>query len=254
MLTAALDGLVARYGLAGERLGEVVAGAVHQAQPRLQPDPRGRARLEPVADHAGLRHPAGLRHRPRGGDPRGRTRSRSARSSPASPAAPTPPPTRPSSCTEKLRRKLLRLNRAKSSTGQGHGRAGRSGPTDLGIQVPRQHRAAHRAVDGRAHGPHRAAVGHHPRGPGRAGRWPATTTSPPPTTAASSTTCSRPTSGSTRDQNLRPDSTLEKLGLAQAGLRQGRGRDDDGRQLHAAHRRRLGGAAGVARSGPPSTA
>ncbi|GAA4714136.1 acetyl-CoA C-acetyltransferase [Phytohabitans rumicis] len=28
MLTAALDGLVARYGLAGERLGEVVAGAV----------------------------------------------------------------------------------------------------------------------------------------------------------------------------------------------------------------------------------
>src|ERR671929_381658 len=28
MLTAALDGLVARFGLAGERLGEVVAGAV----------------------------------------------------------------------------------------------------------------------------------------------------------------------------------------------------------------------------------
>src|SRR5689334_22237254 len=28
MLTAAVDGLVARYGLAGERLGEVVAGAV----------------------------------------------------------------------------------------------------------------------------------------------------------------------------------------------------------------------------------
>src|SRR5918912_2172934 len=28
MLTAALDGLVARFGLAGERVGEVVAGAV----------------------------------------------------------------------------------------------------------------------------------------------------------------------------------------------------------------------------------
>src|SRR5512141_838043 len=28
MLTATVDGLVARYGLAGERLGEVVAGAV----------------------------------------------------------------------------------------------------------------------------------------------------------------------------------------------------------------------------------
>src|SRR3712207_8319781 len=30
MLTAALDGLVARFGLQGERLGEVVAGAVRQ--------------------------------------------------------------------------------------------------------------------------------------------------------------------------------------------------------------------------------
>ena len=28
MLTAALDGLVSRFGLAGERLGEVAAGAV----------------------------------------------------------------------------------------------------------------------------------------------------------------------------------------------------------------------------------
>jgi acetyl-CoA C-acetyltransferase len=28
MLTAAIDGLVTRYGLAGERLGDVVAGAV----------------------------------------------------------------------------------------------------------------------------------------------------------------------------------------------------------------------------------
>ena len=28
MLTAAIDGLVTRYGLEGERLGEVVAGAV----------------------------------------------------------------------------------------------------------------------------------------------------------------------------------------------------------------------------------
>ena len=35
--------------------------------------------------------------------------------------------------------------------------------------------------------------------------------------------------GLTRDQNLRPDSTLEKLAHAQAGVRQGRpGRHDDG--------------------------
>src|SRR3954471_2350861 len=33
MLTAALDGLVARFGLQGERLGEVVAGAVLKHSP-----------------------------------------------------------------------------------------------------------------------------------------------------------------------------------------------------------------------------
>ena len=60
--------------------------------------------------------------------------------------------------------------------------------------------------------------------------------------------------GLTRDSNLRPDSTVEKLAHAQAGLRQGRGRDDDGRQLHAADRRRLRRAARLARSGRPSTA
>ena len=55
--------------------------------------------------------------------------------------------------------------------------------------------------------------------------------------------------GVSRDTNLRPDTSLEKLGLAHAGVRQGRGRDDDRRQLHAAHRRRLGRAAGQRRLG-----
>ena len=59
--------------------------------------------------------------------------------------------------------------------------------------------------------------------------------------------------GLAKDQNLRPDSSVEKLADAQAGLRQGRERDDDGRQLHAAHRRRVRRAARRRRSGPPST-
>ena len=44
-----------------------------------------------------------------------------------------------------------------------------------------------------------------------------------------------------------------EAGEAQAGLRQGRGGDDDRRQLHAADRRRLGGAAGLGGRGPRST-
>ena len=41
---------------------------------------------------------------------------------------------------------------------------------------------------------------------------PPTSTSPPPTRRASRTTSSPPTSGLERDQNLRPDTTVEKLG------------------------------------------
>ena len=44
MLTATLDGLVARYGLAGERLGEVVAGGAMAAHPARSPAPCPRAR------------------------------------------------------------------------------------------------------------------------------------------------------------------------------------------------------------------
>ena len=94
MLTAALEGLVARFGLAGERVGEVAAGAVlkHSRDFNLTREAvlgsQPRRRTTP-----GLRRAAGLRHRPRGGRSSWPTRSPSARSSPASPAAPTPPPT-----------------------------------------------------------------------------------------------------------------------------------------------------------------
>ena len=54
-------------------------------------------------------------------------------------------------------------------------------------------------------------VGHHARGRRTSSPPPATSASPPPTSAASSTTSSRRTSGLERDQNLRPDSSAEKL-------------------------------------------
>ena len=81
---------------------------------------------------------------------------------------------------------------------------------------------------------------------------PATATSPPPTSAASSTTSSRPTSASPATRTCAP-TPRSRSWPAQAGLRQGRGRHDDGRQLDAADRRRLRGAARHARSGRPST-
>ena len=39
MLTAAIDGLVARFGLEGEAVGEARRRRRPQARPRLQPDP-----------------------------------------------------------------------------------------------------------------------------------------------------------------------------------------------------------------------
>ena len=95
-----------------------------------------------------------------------------------------------------------------------------------------------------------------PRGAGRAGARARTSGSPPPTSAASSTTWSRRTSGSTRDQNLRPDSTLEKLAKLKPVFGTGRTR---AATMTAGNSTPLtdgavGRAARPARSGPRSTA
>ena len=63
-----------------------------------------------------------------------------------------------------------------------------------------------------------------------------------------------PFRGLERDHNLRAGLHGREARQAQAGLRQGRGGHDDRRQLDAADRRRLRGAARLARSGPTSTA
>ena len=64
MLTAALDGLVDRFGLEGEIVGEFVAGAVlkHSRDFNLAREAVLGSKLAP-GDHR-LRHPAGVWHRP----------------------------------------------------------------------------------------------------------------------------------------------------------------------------------------------
>ena len=95
MLIAALDGLVTRFGLEGERVGEVAAGAVlkHSRDFNLVRESVLGSRL--AAETPGDRHPAGVRHGSPGRRPSWPTRSRSASSSPASAAAATPRRTRP---------------------------------------------------------------------------------------------------------------------------------------------------------------
>ena len=76
MFTAALGGLVDRFGLAGERLGAVVGGAVlkHSRDFNLMRECVLGSELSSV--HAGVRPAAGLRNRPAGGHRRGRRHRR----------------------------------------------------------------------------------------------------------------------------------------------------------------------------------
>ena len=227
----------------GERVGEVVAGAVLKHSPRLQPDPRVGARLEarrPRPRRTTSSRPATPASRPPSRWP---TRSPSARSRSASPAAPTPPRTRRSRSTRSSARSCSRPTAPRTSRA-GWPRWPRCAPAPRAVD-PAEQRAAHRPVDGRARRAHRAGV--------EASTARSRTSSPSRShhnlaAAYDVRLPGRPVTpfrGLERDQNLRADSIVEKLGHAQAGLRQGRDRHDDRRQLHAADRRRLGRAAGL---------
>ena len=170
MLTATLDGLVERFGLEGERLGEVVGRRGAQARARPRPHARGRARarkLAPETPAYDVQQACGTGLETV--DRASRTRSRSGRSTSGSRAAWTPPPTRRSpstrtcatSCsTSTARSRCPSRARDAHAAAAGAGRAG----------DPAQRRAAHRAVDGRARGADGARLGRHARRAGRAGR------------------------------------------------------------------------------------
>jgi acetyl-CoA C-acetyltransferase len=209
MLTAALEGLVARFGLAGERLGEVAAGAVikHSRDFNLTRESvlgSSLAKTTPAYDvqqacGTGLEAAVLVANK----IALGQIESGIAGGVDSASDAPVVVP-------ERLRRKLLRLNRAKSSADRARALAAFR-PTDLGIQVP----AATEPRTGMTMGEHMAVT---------ARQWGISRDAQDELALASHEKLAAaydrgffddlmtPYLGLTRDQNLRPDSTLEKLG------------------------------------------
>ena len=62
LMTAALNGLVTRFDLKGQTLGDVALGAVIKHSTRLESGARIRDRMRSVTAHPGCRPAAGLRH------------------------------------------------------------------------------------------------------------------------------------------------------------------------------------------------
>ena len=165
MLTAALDGLAARFGLAGHSRRRGRGRRSPQAQPRLQPHPRGGAGLLARPAQSRVRPAAGVRDRARSHDlreqqdpprpDRGRHRRRRG---------------------QRLRRSHGGLGRAAPGAPRGQLREDSAGQARCAVvdtaepprpRPARRHRAPHRPVDGRAPGADHGALGNHPPGAGR---------------------------------------------------------------------------------------
>lgn len=209
MLTAALEGLVARYGLAGERLGEVVGGAVvkHSRDFNLTREAVLGSSLAPTtpaydvqqACATGLEATVLVANK----IALGQVESGVAGGVDSASDAPVVVP-------EPLRRKLLRLNRARTSADRARA-ALAFRPTDVGIRVP----ATAEPRTGMSMGEHMALT---------AERWGVTRAAQDELTLASHQHLAAaydrgffddlltPYLGLSRDQNLRPDTSLEKLG------------------------------------------
>ncbi len=208
MLTAALEGLVARHGLAGERLGEVVAGAVikHSRDFNLTREAVLGSSLSPTTPAYDIQQACGT-----GLEAAilvankialGQAESGVAGGVDSASDAPVV-------VHEKLRRKLLRLNRAKTPADRAKA-AMALRPTDLGVQVP----GASEPRTGMSMGEHMSIT---------TARWGITREAQDELALASHQKLAAayeagffddlmtPYLGLTRDQNLRPDSTLEKL-------------------------------------------
>ncbi|MBM6403933.1 acetyl-CoA C-acetyltransferase [Phycicoccus sp. CSK15P-2] len=209
MLTAALEGLVARHGLAGERLGEVVAGAVikHSRDFNLTREAVLGSSLSPDTPAYDVQQACGT-----GLEAAvlvankialGQADSGIAGGVDSASDAPIVVP-------ERLRRKLLRLNRAKTAAERAKA-AVTIRPTDLGVQVP----ANTEPRTGMSMGQHMALT---------AERWGVTREAQDELALASHQNLAAaydagffddlmtPYLGLTRDQNLRADTTIEKLG------------------------------------------
>ena len=220
MLTSALEGLVARHGLAGERLGEVVAGAVikHSRDFNLTREAVLGSSLSPATPAYDVTQACGT-----GLEATilvankialGQIESGVAGGVDSASDAPVV-------VTEALRRKLLRLNRAKSSADRAKA-ALAFRPTDVGVSVP----ANTEPRTGLSMGDHMALTAEH---------WGVTRKAQDELALASHENLAAaydrgffddlmtPYLGLTRDQNLRPGSTLEKLGSLKPVFGKGEG-------------------------------
>jgi acetyl-CoA C-acetyltransferase len=220
MLTSTLEGLVARYGLAGERLGEVVAGAVikHSRDFNLTRESvlgSSLAATTPAYDvqqacGTGLEATILVANK----IALGQIESGVAGGVDTASDAPVV-------VHEKLRRKLLRLGRARSATERARAVAALR-PTDIGIQTPENTEPR----TGLSMGEHMAVT---------AGQWGISREAQDELALASHQKLAAaydrgffddlmtPYLGLTRDQNLRPDTTPEKM----ASLRTVFGRGED---------------------------
>ena len=117
MLTAAIDGLVTRFGLEGERLGEVVAGAVlkHSRDFNLARESVLGSRLAP--ETPGHRHPAGLRHRPPGRRSRSPNKIALGQIEVGIAGGTDTTSDAPVAISDKLRKKLMKVNAARDTAG-----------------------------------------------------------------------------------------------------------------------------------------
>ena len=220
MLTAAIEGLVARHGLAGERLGEVVAGAVikHSRDFNLTREAVLGSSLSPTtpayditqACGTGLQAVTVVANK----IALGQIESGIAGGADSASDAPVV-------VTESLRRKLLRLNRAKTSADRVKA-ALAFRPTDVGVSVP----ANTEPRTGLSMGDHMALT---------AAQWGVTREAQDELALASHVNLAAayergffddlltPYLGLTVDQNLRPGSTLEKLGSLKPVFGKGEG-------------------------------
>ncbi len=174
MLTAALNALAARFGLEGETLGEVAAGAVlkHSRDFNLTRETVLGSTLAPETPAYDVQQACGT-----GLEATILVANKIALGQIDCGVAGGVDTTSdaPLAVGEDLRQVLLELNRAKSNAGA-PARAGPPAPPAAGARDPAQRRAADRALDGRAHGDHGQRMGDRPRGAGRASSG----QSPPP--------------------------------------------------------------------------
>ena len=208
MLTAALDGLIDRYGLEGETLGEVAGGAVlkHSRDRDLTRESVLSTRLAaetPAYDvqqacGTGLETTILVANKIALGQIDAGIACGADTTSDA-----------PIALNEGLRETLLEANRERSTMGKLRTLTGPPGPHRPGD--PPQRGAAHRPLDGRALRDHGRRMGDRPRRAGRARGGQSHKNLAAAYERGFFDDLMTPYLGLDRDQNLRPDSSLEKL-------------------------------------------